>query len=96
MQITGTQELGIRTRGHRDRLTVGDKDSARRRAGPNQTPSPRSVALPAAGGGNSRETPTETTLWELTNVTLTDLKLETDNGWPTTCPGEVLPGTEDY
>jgi len=39
------------------------------------------VALPAAGGGTSRESPTETTLWELKNVTLTELKLETDRDY---------------
>jgi hypothetical protein len=38
-------------------------------------------ALPAAGGGNSRETPTETTLWELTNVTLTEIKAESDSDY---------------
>ncbi len=39
------------------------------------------VALPAAGGGTNRESPTETTLWELKNVTLTQLKLETDRDY---------------
>jgi len=39
------------------------------------------VALPAAGGGTQRESPTETTLWQLTDVTLTELKLETDNDY---------------
>jgi hypothetical protein len=39
------------------------------------------VALAAAGGGTSRETPTETTLWELTNVTLSMIKLETDSDY---------------
>lgn len=39
------------------------------------------VALPAAGGGTSRESPTETTLWALKNVTLTELKLETDRDY---------------
>jgi hypothetical protein len=34
------------------------------------------VALPAAGGGSSREHPTETTVWELKNVVLTELKSE--------------------
>jgi hypothetical protein len=37
------------------------------------------VALPAAGGGADRESPTETTLWQLTDVTLTELKLESDS-----------------
>ncbi len=37
------------------------------------------AALPAAGGGTMRESPTETTLWELRDVTLTELKLETDS-----------------
>ena len=39
------------------------------------------VALTAAGGGNSRESPTETTLWELTDVTLSMIKLETDSDY---------------
>jgi len=39
------------------------------------------VALPAAGGGSSRESPTETTLWELKDVTLTMIKLETDSDY---------------
>ena len=39
------------------------------------------VALPAAGGGTNRESPTETTLWQLTNVTLTELKEETDSDY---------------
>ena len=39
------------------------------------------AALPAAGAGNARESPTETTLWELKNVTLTELKLESDNDY---------------
>ena len=39
------------------------------------------AALPAAGGGTQRESPTETTLWELANVTLTELKLESDNDY---------------
>jgi hypothetical protein len=39
------------------------------------------VALPAAGGGTSRESPTETTVWELKNVTLTELKLESDRDY---------------
>jgi len=37
------------------------------------------VALPAAGGGTMRESPTEVTLWQLTDVTLTELKLEADS-----------------
>ncbi|HEY8089976.1 MAG TPA: hypothetical protein VIF09_19075 [Polyangiaceae bacterium] len=39
------------------------------------------VALPANGGGSSRESPTETTLWELKDVTLTLIKLETDSDY---------------
>ncbi len=39
------------------------------------------VALPAAGGGTSRELPTETTLYILQNVTLTELKLEIDRDY---------------
>jgi hypothetical protein len=39
------------------------------------------VALTAAGGGNSRESPTETTLWELKDVTLSMIKLETDSDY---------------
>jgi hypothetical protein len=39
------------------------------------------VALPAAGGGNSREAPTESTVWELKDVTLTELKLESDSDY---------------
>ena len=39
------------------------------------------VALPAAGGGTSRETPTETTMWELKDVTLTELKEESDSDY---------------
>jgi hypothetical protein len=39
------------------------------------------VALPAAGGGSHRESPTETTLWELKNVTLTELKAESDSDY---------------
>ena len=39
------------------------------------------VALPAAGGGSQRESPTETTLWELKNVTLTELKSESDSDY---------------
>ena len=38
-------------------------------------------ALPAAGGGTRRESPTETTLWELADVTLTELRLETDSDY---------------
>ena len=38
-------------------------------------------ALPAAGGGTVRDVPTEHTVWELTNVTLTEIKLETDNDY---------------
>jgi hypothetical protein len=37
------------------------------------------AALPAAGGGAHRESPTEVTLWELRDVTLTELKLESDS-----------------
>jgi hypothetical protein len=39
------------------------------------------VALPAAGAGSARETPTETTLWELKDVTLTELKEESDSDY---------------
>jgi hypothetical protein len=39
------------------------------------------VALPAAGGGTTREHPTENTVWELKNVTLTELKLESDSDY---------------
>jgi hypothetical protein len=39
------------------------------------------IALTAAGGGNARETPTETTLWELKDVTLAEIKLETDSDY---------------
>jgi hypothetical protein len=39
------------------------------------------VALPAAGGGTSRESPTETTVWELKNVVLTELKEESDSDY---------------
>jgi hypothetical protein len=39
------------------------------------------VGLTAAGGGNSRESPTETTLWELKDVTLSMIKLETDSDY---------------
>ena len=48
-------------------------------------PKPNTIAaldaLPAAGGGTQRESPTETTLWELKNVTLTELKLESDSDY---------------
>lgn len=48
-------------------------------------PKPNTVtalaALPAAGGGSTRESPTETTLWELDDVTLTELKLESDSDY---------------
>jgi hypothetical protein len=39
------------------------------------------VTLPAAGGGASRESPTETTLWELKDVTLTMIKSESDSDY---------------
>jgi hypothetical protein len=39
------------------------------------------VALPAAGGGTGRESPTETTVWELKDVTLTELKAESDSDY---------------
>jgi hypothetical protein len=39
------------------------------------------VALPAAGGGTTREHPTENTVWELKNVTLTELKEESDSDY---------------
>lgn len=38
-------------------------------------------ALAAAGGGNSRETPTETTLFELKDVTLTEWLSESDSDY---------------
>ncbi len=41
------------------------------------------ISLPAAGGGTSRESPTETTLFELKDVTLTMIKLETDSDYHT-------------
>jgi hypothetical protein len=39
------------------------------------------AALPAAGGGSSRESPTETTLFQLTDVTLTEIKIESDSDY---------------
>lgn len=39
------------------------------------------AALAPAGGGTTRESPTETTLWELDNVTLTELKEESDSDY---------------
>jgi hypothetical protein len=39
------------------------------------------VGLPAAGGGSSRESPTETTLWELKDVTMSLIKLESDSDY---------------
>jgi hypothetical protein len=39
------------------------------------------VALPAAGSGSSRESPTEDTLYELADVTLTELKEESDSDY---------------
>ena len=39
------------------------------------------VALPPAGGGTQREAPTEQTVWELKNVTLTELKSESDSDY---------------
>jgi hypothetical protein len=39
------------------------------------------VALAAAGGGTSRESPTETTVWELKDVTMTLIKLEMDSDY---------------
>ncbi len=39
------------------------------------------VALTAAGGGAQRESPTETTLWELKDITLAMIKLETDSDY---------------
>jgi hypothetical protein len=48
---------------------------------PKSTTIAQLVALPAAGGGASRESPTETTLWELTDVTLSLIKLETDSDY---------------
>ena len=49
------------------------------------SPQPNTIAtlagLPAAGGGSSRESPTETTLWELKDVTLSMIKLESDSDY---------------
>ncbi|HEY8041748.1 MAG TPA: hypothetical protein VIF15_18215, partial [Polyangiaceae bacterium] len=39
------------------------------------------AALSANGGGNSRSSPTETTLWELKDVTLSMIKLESDSDY---------------
>ena len=39
------------------------------------------VGLPAAGGGTGRTPPTETTIWELRDVTLSMIKLETDSDY---------------
>lgn len=39
------------------------------------------AALPANGGGAGRESPTETTLYELRDVTLTELKSESDSDY---------------
>jgi hypothetical protein len=39
------------------------------------------TALPAAGGGSSRESPTETTLFELKDVTLTEWISESDSDY---------------
>lgn len=39
------------------------------------------VALPAASGGAVRESPTEKTVWELKDVLLTELKLESDSDY---------------
>ncbi len=39
------------------------------------------VALTAAGGGTSRTAPTETTVFELKDVTLTEIKLESDSDY---------------
>jgi len=39
------------------------------------------TAIPAAGGGASRSAPVEQTLWELTDVTLSIVKLETDSDY---------------
>ena len=52
-------------------------------AGISLVPTPTTItalrAPPAAGGGSSRESPTETTLWELKDVILTELRLEADS-----------------
>jgi hypothetical protein len=48
---------------------------------PHQTTIAQLVALPAGGGGSSRESPTETTLWQLTDVTMSMIKLETDSDY---------------
>jgi hypothetical protein len=54
-------------------------------SGVSLVPQPNTIAtlvgLPAAGGGNSRESPTETTLWELKDVTLSMIKLESDSDY---------------
>jgi hypothetical protein len=39
------------------------------------------VGVPANGGGSSRSSPYETTLWELKDVTMTLIKLETDSDY---------------
>jgi hypothetical protein len=39
------------------------------------------ASLPAKGGGSSRSSPTETTIYELKNVVLTELKLESDSDY---------------
>jgi hypothetical protein len=48
-------------------------------------PKPNTIAtlagLPAAGGGSHRESPTETTVWELRDVTLSELKVESDSDY---------------
>ena len=46
---------------------------------PHETTIATLAALAAAGGGTMRESPTETTLWQLTDVTLSELKLEADS-----------------
>ena len=48
-------------------------------------PQPSTIAtltgLSGAGGGSSHETPTETTIWELKDVTLSMMKLESDSDY---------------
>ena len=48
---------------------------------PQSTTIAQLVAIPAAGGGTSRSAPVEKTLWELRDVTLSMIKLETDSDY---------------
>lgn len=63
-------------------IKVGTDSQA---SGVSLVPHPNTIAglaaLTAAGAGTRRESPTETTLWELKDVTLTELKLEADNDY---------------